>query len=88
MQRRPQTVWFTMIERGGEWVRVGPRYHRKITAVSWLPFVAGLTRCRAKATPCKLRFDADGDLTAETKRILDEQFNAEGHVLKTLRGET
>jgi|UPI00057282B4 hypothetical protein len=76
--RTTKTVYFTMIlHPASGWTRIGNAYPSKAAAKDWVPFVRRAWRgLRTKVEPCTLLFD-DGVLSEESRRELDQKFNAD-----------
>ena len=75
--RQPLRVWFVMIcKPDGKWHRVGPRYLRRETAVSWLSFARSAWHgCPGKVSQFTIRFTVDGKIHPRCVKVLDEKYN-------------
>jgi hypothetical protein len=57
-------------------IRVGNAYKDHKTAKSWCRFISEAWHgYRVTVEPCLIDFDEDGELSAATRKLLDERYN-------------
>lgn len=73
--RKPIPLFFTMAHTPHGVRRVGKAYPSREVARDWIPLVRGAWHCRVTVRKLVVRFNADGQIDAKTKRRLDLEFN-------------
>lgn len=77
LKRMVRQVFFIMVLHPvNGWMRCGNAYASRKRAREWTPFVASAWRgLRARVASCTLRWDANGNMSERSRRVLDEKFN-------------